>query len=86
MWFGGIFRPRREIQTSYSDSPFFKEKVMFSSEIESVFERYLYDPVAWLVLTVSRYMRIIQTGYLQTYLLYILLTLVISLIYVGSGG
>jgi hypothetical protein len=31
-------------------------------------------------------MRIIQTGYLQTYLLYILLTLVISLIYVGSGG
>lgn len=86
MWFGGIFRPRREIQTSYSDSPFFKEKVIFSSEIEPIFERYLYDPIAWLVLTVSRFMRIIQTGYLQTYLLYILLTLVISLIYVGSGG
>jgi len=86
MWFGGIFRPRREIQTTYSDSPFFKEKVIFSSEIEPIFERFLYNPVVWLVVTVSRYMRIIQTGYLQTYLLYILLTLVISLIFVGSGG
>jgi hydrogenase-4 component B len=86
IWFGGIFRPRREIQTTYSDSPFFKEKVIFTYEIEPVFERYLYNPVAWLVVTVSRFMRIIQTGYLQTYLLYILLTLVISLIYVGSGG
>jgi hydrogenase-4 component B len=86
MWFVGIFRPKREIQTTYSDSPFFKEKVIFSSEIEPIFERYLYNPVTWLVVTVSRFMRIIQTGYLQTYLLYILLTLVISLIYVGSGG
>jgi len=86
MWFGGIFRPRREIQTTYSDSPFFKEKVIFASEIEPIFERFLYNPITWLVVTVSRYMRIIQTGYLQTYLLYILLTLVISLIFVGSGG
>lgn len=86
IWFGGIFRPRREIQTTYSDSPFFKEKVIFASEIEPIFERFLYNPVTWLVVTVSRYMRIIQTGYLQTYLLYILITLVISLIYVGSGG
>ncbi|MFA4957623.1 MAG: hydrogenase 4 subunit B [Candidatus Methanoperedens sp.] len=86
IWFGGLFRPRREIQTTYSDSPFFKEKVIFASEIEPIFERFLYNPVTWLVVTVSRYMRIIQTGYLQTYLLYILITLVISLIYVGSGG
>jgi hydrogenase-4 component B len=86
IWFAGIFRPRREIQTTYSDSPFFKEKVIFSSEIEPIFERYFYDPIIWLVVTISRYMRIIQAGYLQTYLLYILLTLVISLIYVGSGG
>jgi len=86
MWFGGIFRPRREIQTTYSDSPFFKDKVIFASEIEPVFEKYLYDPVTWVIVNVSRFMRIIQTGYVQTYLLYILITLVISLIYVGSGG
>jgi len=85
MWFEGIFRPHREIQTTYSDSHFFKEKVIFGSEIEPVFERFFYNPVIWLVVTVSRYMRIIQTGYIQTYLLYILITLVIALIYVGSG-
>jgi len=86
MWFGGIFMPRREIQTTYSDSPFFKDKVIFSSEIEPVFEKYLYNPVTWVIVNVSRFMKTIQAGYLQTYLLYILLTLVISLIYVGSGG
>lgn len=86
MWMGGIFRPHREIQTTYSDSPFFKEKVIFESEIEPIFERYLYNPVVWIVMTVSRIMRIIQAGYIQTYLLYILITLVIALIYVGSGG
>lgn len=86
MWFGWIFRPRREIQTTYSDSHFFKEKEIFTSEIEPIFEKYLYNPVIWVVMNVSRLMRIIQTGYLQTYLLYILITLVISLIYVGSGG
>ncbi len=86
IWFGGIFRSHREIQTTYSDSPFFKEKVIFESEIEPIFEKYLYDPVTWVVITLSRFMRIIQTGYIQTYLLYILITLVIALIYVGSGG
>ncbi|CAG1000962.1 NADH-quinone oxidoreductase subunit L [Methanosarcinales archaeon] len=86
MWLGGIFRPHREIQTTYSDSPFFKEKVIFESDIEPIFEKYLYDPVTWVVVTLSRFMRIIQTGYIQTYLLYILITLVIALIYVGSGG
>lgn len=86
MWLGGIFRPHREIQTTYSDSPFFKEKVIFESDIEPIFEKYLYDPVIRVILTLSRYMRIIQTGYIQTYLLYILITLVIALIYVGSGG
>jgi len=60
--------------------------VTFGSEIEPIFEKYLYDPVVWVVVTLSRYMRIIQTGYIQTYLLYILITLVIALIYVGSGG
>jgi len=86
MWMGGIFRPRREIHATYSDSPYFKKNIVFESEIEPVFEKYLYSPVAWVVLTISRLMKIIQTGYIQTYLLYILITLVIALIYVGSGG
>ncbi len=86
MWFGNIYRPRREIQTTYAVSPYFKESFSFHSEIEPVFEKYLYGPVTWLVVTVSRILRVIQTGSIQLYLLYILITLVIALIFVGSGG
>ncbi len=86
MWLGSIFRPRREIQITYSGSSFFKDKMVFESEIELIFEKYLYNPVIRVAIMVSRKMRIIQIGYIQTYLLYIFITLVIALIYVGSGG
>ncbi len=67
-------------------SPFFKDRFIFDTQIEPIFEKYLYRPVTWLALTISRLMRIIQTGSIHLYLLYILVTLVIALIYVGSGG
>ncbi|MCE8424456.1 MAG: hydrogenase 4 subunit B [Candidatus Methanoperedens sp.] len=86
MWFVNIYRPHREIHTTYAGSPYFKERFTFESEIEPIFEKYLYLPLAWLVLALSRSLRIIQTGSIQLYLLYILITLVVSLIYVGSGG
>jgi len=86
MWLGSIYRPPRAIQTTYAGSPYFKQRITFDTQVEPVFEKYLYAPVTWLVLAVSRILRIMQTGYIQTYLLYILVTLVIALIYVGSGG
>jgi hydrogenase-4 component B len=86
MWFSNIYRPHREIHTTYAGSPYFKEHFAFESEIEPIFEKYLYSPIAWIVLALSRVLRVIQTGSIQLYLLYILITLVISLIYVGSGG
>ncbi|MBW6518229.1 MAG: hydrogenase 4 subunit B [ANME-2 cluster archaeon] len=86
MWFANIYRPHREIQTTYTDSPYLKKRIIFDSQINPVFEKYLYGPVIWIVLNISRLMTLIQTGYIQTYLLYILITLVIALIYVGSGG
>jgi len=86
MWFANIYRPHREIQTTYTDSPYLKDRVIFDSQIDPVFEKYFYDPVIWIVFNISRMMTVIQTGYIQTYLLYILITLVIALIYVGNGG
>ncbi len=86
MWFSNIYRPHREIHTTYAGSPYFKESFTFETEIEPIFEKYLYSPVAWIALTLSRILRVIQTGSIQLYLLYILITLVIALIYVGSGG
>ncbi|MCZ7370743.1 MAG: proton-conducting transporter membrane subunit [Candidatus Methanoperedens sp.] len=86
MWFSSIYRSHREIQTSYAGSPFFKERFVFDTQIEPIFEKYLYGPVVWIALLVSRILRVIQTGSIHLYLLYILITLVIALIYVGSGG
>ncbi len=86
MWLGNIYRSHREIQTTYTGSPYFKQRIAFDTQVEPIFEKYLYAPVTWLALTASRILRVIQTGYIQTYLLYILITLVIALIYVGSGG
>ncbi len=86
MWFGNIYCPHREIQTTYTGSPYFKQRIVFDTQVEPIFEKYLYAPVTWLALTASRILRVIQTGYIHTYLLYILITLVIALIYVGSGG
>jgi hydrogenase-4 component B len=86
MWFSNIYRPHREIHTTYAGSPYFKERFAFKSEIEPIFEKYMYSPAVWIALALSRVLRVIQTGSIQLYLLYILITLVISLIYVGSGG
>lgn len=86
MWFVNIFRPHREIHTTYAGSPYFKERFAFESEIEPIFEKYIYSPAAWIALAFSRVLRVIQTGSIHLYLLYILITLVIALIYVGSGG
>jgi len=86
MWFVNIYRPHREIHTTYAGSPYFKESFTFETQITPIFEKYLYSPVAWLAHTISRILTVIQTGSIQLYLLYILITLVISLIYVGSGG
>jgi hydrogenase-4 component B len=86
VWFANIYRPHREVRTTYTDSPYLKDRVIFNSQIDPVFEKYFYGPVIWFVLNISRLMTVIQTGYIQTYLLYILITLVIALIYVGSGG
>ncbi len=86
MWFSSIYRSHREIQTSYAGSPFFRERFVFDTQIEPIFEKYLYEPITWLALAASRILRVIQTGSIHLYLLYILITLVIALIYVGSGG
>ncbi len=86
MWGSGIYRSHREIQTSYAGSPFFKERFTFDTQIEPIFEKYLYEPVTRLAFFVSRILKVIQTGSIHIYLLYIFITLVIALIYVGVGG
>lgn len=86
MWFGNLYRPKREIQIMYSTSPFVRESVRFESEIEQVFERYMYMPVVGLVLAISRAVKVVQAGSIHAYLAYIFATLLILMMYVILGG
>jgi hydrogenase-4 component B len=86
MWFSSIYRPHREIQTTYAGSPYFKERFVFETQIEPVFEKYLYAPIIRAALAVSRILKIIQTGSIHLYLLYIFATLIVLMIFVISGG
>ncbi|MCZ7357288.1 MAG: hydrogenase 4 subunit B [Candidatus Methanoperedens sp.] len=86
MWFRNIYRPVRELRTIYSVSPFFKESFKFDSQIEQIFERYLYTPVVDGVLAKSRVVKMIQTGSIHAYLTYIFGTLVILMMFIILGG
>ena len=86
MWFANIYRPHREIQTTYTDSPYLKDRVIFDSQIDPVFEKYFYGPVIWIVLNISRMMMVIQTGSIHAYLAYIFVTLIILFMIVIIGG
>ncbi len=86
MWFRDIYRPIRELRTTYSVSPFFKESFKFESQVEQIFERYIYMPVVNGVLARSRVIKMIQTGSIHAYLTYIFGTLVILMMFVILGG
>jgi hydrogenase-4 component B len=81
MIFSNIYRATHEIEISEVSSPYFHPEVRYELKTESVFLKYLYEPVSRLVLKSARMMRRIQTGHLQSYLAYIFITLVILLLF-----
>ncbi|MBN1134640.1 MAG: hydrogenase 4 subunit B [Methanosarcinaceae archaeon] len=85
-WLENIYRPHREIYTTYANSHFFKTSFKFESHIEDVFEQYLYNPFIELTLAISRSFRVIQTGSIHAYLAYIFAVLMILLISIITGG
>lgn len=85
MWLSSLYRRHREIQTTYSDSMFFKSSMKFESEVEQIFERYLYSPLINFIMSVSRTIKIVQIGSIHAYLAYIFVTLVLLLMFVIAG-
>lgn len=86
VWFKNLYRPVREIEATYSASPFLKESFKFESRIEQVFEEYIYNPVVEFVQAKSRRAKLIQTGSIHAYLSYIFATLIILFMFVIAGG
>jgi hydrogenase-4 component B len=81
MIFKRIYLPRRELRVSYLVKPFFVKSIRYSGEITPFFEKYIYEPVAIFIHKVAGGVRLLQSGSLHLYLLYILITLILLLIF-----
>jgi len=80
MIFSSIYRPRKQQKETLTSSPYIKRDITYNDEIEPVYEKYLYSPVARITMEVARRASAIQTGSIQAYLAYIFITLVLLLI------
>jgi len=81
MIFSNIFRATHEIEISEETSPYFRANITYELKTESVFLRYLYEPVYRFIVSSARMFRRIQTGHIQSYLAYIFITLVLLLLF-----
>jgi len=81
MIFSEIFRATHEVDISEEPSPYFRPTITYELKTESVFLKYLYEPVFTFIVGGARMMRRIQTGRIQTYLAYIFVTLILLLLF-----
>jgi hydrogenase-4 component B len=76
-----IYLPSRDLKVSYLIKPFFVKSIRYGGEITPFFERYVYEPVTRAVHAVAGKVKLLQSGSLQLYLGYILITLIVLLIF-----
>jgi hydrogenase-4 component B len=79
--FKRIYLPSRDVSISYALKPLFVKAMRYGGEITPFFERYLYEPAARAVAAAAGKVRLLQSGSLQLYLGYILITLIALLIF-----
>ncbi len=77
--FANVFRARHEIEVSEETSPYFVSQIRYELKTESLFDRYLYDPLNRFVMRFALRLRKIQAGNIQSYLAYIFITLILLL-------
>lgn len=83
MIFKQIYLPKRELKVSYHVKPFFVKSIRYSGGITPFFEKYIYEPVTTFIHEFAGKVRMLQSGSLHLYLLYILITLILLLIFGG---
>jgi hydrogenase-4 component B len=79
--FKRIYLPKRELGISYILKPLFVKSLRYSGEITPFFERYMYEPLTRLIRNAAAKARVLQSGNLNLYLGYILITLMLLLIF-----
>ncbi len=78
--FNPFYRGRRSFTFDPSSSNYSRKGMTYSESIPRLFESYLYEPIARLVLGAAKRASVIQAGSVQRYLAYIFATLIILLL------
>jgi hydrogenase-4 component B len=76
-----IYLPSRDLHVSYLIKPFFVKSIRYGGEITPFFDRYVYEPVTRFINIIAGTVKLLQSGSLQLYLGYILITLIVLLIF-----
>jgi hydrogenase-4 component B len=77
-----IYLPSRDIKVQYLLKPFFVKSIHYGGEITPFFEHYVYDPATRFIQAIAGKAKLLQSGSLQLYLGYILITLILLLVFV----
>jgi hydrogenase-4 component B len=79
--FKRIYLPKRELNITYILKPLFVKSMKYSGEITPFFEVYFYKPLTVFIHNAATKMKMLQSGSLNLYLGYILITLILLLIF-----
>jgi hydrogenase-4 component B len=81
--FSMIYRPTVKLEAEMlEESRYFAKRMRFETHIEPVFQKYLYDPVVQVLQGLADRLRVVQSGSLHVYLVYIFVTLLVLLLWV----
>jgi hydrogenase-4 component B len=84
--FAWVYNADRKLEVLPEDRPYFPALIGYHSVRTTSYEKALYRPFVDGVVAAAHQLRRLQTGNIQVYLLYILLTLVSLLIYLRLAG
>lgn len=78
--FQWIYRPHPMLDR-YGEHPYFPKKIRYNLQIRPFFEEILYKPLVRFILYLSKEIRLLQNGNLQSYLAYMIVTLILLLVW-----
>jgi hydrogenase-4 component B len=80
--FRGILKPTKQAEIEYHDADirYFPKGSVIKLEIKDIYSYYFYKPVQSLVKKISEYVKQIQSGNVNAYILYVFLTLIVLLL------
>jgi hydrogenase-4 component B len=76
--FRTILRPEKEL-TKEGNADYFLESMHYNTSMKPIYEDYLYHPINKLIIFLSGKFRLLQSGQIQLYVIYIFLALIFLL-------